>query len=204
MSKMDNEKTTPQNKNFFLILIILAVVIVLEIIVVISKTREEKVSELPKAVKNVIPVAKGKKGSLEFALDSNQVVKAGQNVKAQLFFESPAEPIAGVDVVLTFDPQLISVVDIVGNKDLFEQLIVNHQEQQTGRLKITAYLPKKTLLGKYSLASFTVRPLKDQPAVLDIEFLGPDRITDSNLVSQKTQLDILGSVLSLKLTPETK
>lgn len=203
MSKMDNEKTAPQNKYFFLILIVLAIVIVLEVIVVISKTRGEKAT-LPQAVKNVIPAVKSKKGSLQFVLDPGQTVKAGQNVKAQLFFESPAEPIAGVDALLTFDPNLMSVVDIVGNKDVFEQLIVNRQEQQTGRLKITAYLPKKTLLGKYSLASFTVRPLKDQPVVLDIEFLGPDRVTDSNLVSQKTQLDILGSVLSLKLTPETK
>lgn len=199
---MESNKTTPQNKNFFLVLIVLAVVVILEVIVVVAKLKEEKVSDLPKAVKNVLPTTKSKKGSLEFVLDPGQVIKVGQDVKAQLFFESPEEPIAGVDTILTFDPQLMSVVDITGNKDLFEQLIVNRQEQQTGRLKITAYLPKKTLLGRYILANVVVRLLKNQPAVLDIEFLGPDRVTDSNLVSQKTQLDILGSVFSLKLTPK--
>lgn len=200
---MTAQKPTSTNQKFFFLLVVLAIVIILEAVVVVYKTKREKVTPLPKVIKNVIPGIKAK-GNLQFTLDADQVIKPNQNIKAQLTFESPNEPVAGVDAVLTFNPQLISVVGITGNKDLFEQIIVNRQEIQTGRIIITAYMPKKTILGKYTLAYFTVKLLKDQPAVLDIEFLGPDRVTDSNIVSQKTQLDILGSVLSLKLTPETR
>jgi hypothetical protein len=48
----------------------------------------------------------------------------------------------------------------------------------------------------------TLRLLEKQPATLELEFLGPDVVTDSNLVSQKTQKDILGKVQGLKLNPQ--
>lgn len=199
---MTEQPVQKNNKNFLLILAILGAVIILETIVVIYKTRSGKeTSQSLRSITNVVPRTKAK-GNLQLALDANQAVQAGQNIKAQLLFESTLEPISGADAIITFDPQLVSIVEAVGNKDLFEQIIINRQEMQTGRIKITAYMPKKTLLGKFTLAYFTIKLLKDQPSVLDIEFLGPDRITDSNLVSEKSQLDILGSVLSLKLAPK--
>jgi len=199
---MKKQKTAQHSKIYFILLLALGMVIIFESILIINALKfGEKLPQLP-VVKKIIPPVEVKKGAMEIILEENQKVILGKDIRAKIVFNSPEEAIAGVDAILTFDPKLISIVNISENKEIFSQIIVNTQKQKEGRIKITAYSPIKTLVGEQVLGSLALRLLDKQPATLGIEFLGPDVVTDSNLVSQKTQKDILSKVQSLKLIPE--
>jgi hypothetical protein len=202
MNKMKKQKTTQLSKTYFILLLTLGMVIIFESGLIINTLGvREKLTRAP-VVKKMIPQPQFKKGTMKVTLEKNQKVTPNKDVKAIIEFDSPDEAVAGVDAVLTLDPKAISVVNISGNKEIFDQIIINTQKQKEGRIKITAYSPTKTLVGEQVLGSLTLRLLEKQPAILGIEFLGPDVVTDSNLVSQKTQKDILGRVQGLKLNPQ--
>lgn len=197
---MRNQKTTQPSKVYFILLLTLGIVIIFESISIINTLRlTESLPQLP-VIKKIIPPTETKKGTMEIKLEENQVVVVNKDLKAKLEFNSPEEEIAGVDAILTFDPKAVSIVNISGNNQIFNQIIINTQKQKEGRVKITAYQPKKELRNSQVFAFLTLRLLQNQPATLGIEFLGPDVVTDSNLVSQQTQKDILSKVQSLKLT----
>jgi len=190
------------SKIYFILLLTLGVIIIFESVLVINSiTFGEKLPQIP-AVKKTIPPVETKKGTMKVILEENQKVALNKDLKAKIVFDSPDEQIGGVDAILNFDQKAISIVNISGNKEIFNQIIINTQKQKEGRINITAYSPIKTLVGEQVLGSLALRLLREQPATLGIEFLGPDVVTDSNLVSQKTQKDVLSKVQSLKLIPE--
>lgn len=176
-------------KIYFLIILVLGLFLILESLVLVNQMKEKAlpVTETP-------PVATPR-GILSIVQTT-----AGQGA---VMVDTP-EPLAGVDVILAFDPELVSVSQFKGNPELFEQVLVNTVQQKEGRIKLTAYSPYKVVEGEQTLANFNFRLLKDEPAKIEIEFLGPDRLTDSNLVSQASQKDVLGQVLPLNLAPESK
>ena len=199
---MNKDKFNLKSNNYFILLVLLALVIVVEsVLIVNSLGSKQKLTQSTVIPKNIY-LPEVKKGTMGIILNQGQKVITGQSLKGQLIFDSLNEPLAGIDAILTFDPKLITMVDISPNKELFDQALVNQQQKDKGLIKITAYQPRKSVVGKLVLANIGFRLLKNQPAVIGIEFLGPDRVTDSNLVSKATQKDILSSVQSLKLTPE--
>jgi len=203
MNKMKKQKTTQHSKVYFILLLVLGLVIIFESVSIINALKsKEKISQIPSVVQKIIPQTEIKKGTIEVILEENQKVIVGKDIKAKVVFDSPQEAVAGADVILTFDPKLISIVNISESKEIFSQIIVNTQKQKEGKITITAYQPTKILSQKQVLAYLTVRVLQNQPATLTVEFLGPDVVTDSNLISQKTQKDLLGKVQSLNLIPE--
>ena len=199
---MNKQKTTQHSKIYFILLLTLGLVIILESVWAVNTLKvKEKLSQTPPPIQKIIPSPEVKRGTMEIVLEENQKVVPGKDIKAKLIFNSPDQPVAGVDAILTFDPKAISLVKVSGNSEIFNQIITNTQKQKEGRIKITAYQPKEDNVGTQVLASLTLRLLENKPATLGIEFLGPDVVTDSNLVSQKTQKDILGKVQSLNLVP---
>jgi len=184
-----------------LVLLLASLILIESILITNNLTKRNRTTALPAIVPKPIISPERKEGSLALALMPEQTVQVNQDLKVQLSYDSPEEIIDGIEAILTFDPALISVSEITPNKKLFEQIIINNQEEKQGRITITAYMPSKPVKGKDSLADLTIRLLKNQETVLGIEFLGPDRITDSNMVSQLSQKDILDSVQSLTLTP---
>lgn len=198
MNKMTKQKFNLSPKIYFILLLGLALVIITESVLIVTSLK--KGVYLPSLTQKLTTGKEIKKGTMEIVLGENQKVTLNQNLKTSLVFDSLNEPVAGVDAIITFNPEIISVTGIVENKDLFGQIIINKQQQKQGRIKITAYQPKKVIQGKQTLATLTIRLLKNQPAVVGIEFLGPDRVTDSNLVSQTSQKDILSIAQPLKLT----
>jgi len=200
-----DKKEVLQPKVYLILLIILGIVIIFEAVSIVNtlNTKEKLSQTLPETPK-LISQPKVEKGTMKITLEEDQEILPNKNLKARILFNSPQEAIAGVDAILTFDPKLISIVDLSGNKEVFSQIVINNQKQKEGRIKITAYQPTKILLGEQLLASLTFRLLENKPANLEIEFLGPEVATDSNLVSQKTQKDILSKVESLKLGELTK
>lgn len=138
-------------------------------------------------------------GSLKLVLEENQTVQPQQNLAAKIMFDGGGETVAGVDAVLTFDPKALALITLEGNPDLFEQILINRHQEDQGRLKITAYLPKKLIKDQATLAFLTFRLLKSESTVLGIEFRGVNTTQDSNLVSQKNNQDVLGRVASLIL-----
>jgi hypothetical protein len=200
---MNKDEFNLKPSNHFILLVLLALVIVVESISIVSNlTNKQRLARSSAVIPKNIFAPEAKKGTMGITLNQGQTVVSSQNLKGQIVFDSSSEPLAGIDVILTFDPKLITILDISPNKDLFDQALVNLQQKDKGRIKITAYQPKKNIVGKLVLANISFRLLENQPAVIGIEFLGPDRVTDSNLVSKTTQKDILSSVQSLKLTPE--
>jgi len=200
---MNKDKFNLKSNYYFILLVLLALLVVVESVLIVNSLKsKQKLTQLSTVIPKNIYTPEVKKGIMGITLNQGQAVVTGQNLKGQLVFNSLSEPLAGIDAILTFDPKLITMVDISPNKELFDQALVNQQQKDKGRIKITAYQPKKNIVGKLVLANISFRLLKNQPAVIGIEFLGPDRVTDSNLVSKATQKDILSSVQSLKLTPE--
>lgn len=191
---MNENLIEQKNKLFFILLILLTIFLMGESVLVIYKMKGEE---------TIIPSASFDKTQafLKIDLEKDQLVKLNKNLKAQITLSSTNEAINGADVILRFDPKLISIIDIVGNHDVFKQIIVNQQQQKEGRIKITAYSPLKTIQGKYVLASLTLRLLENRSATLGFEFLGPGQPRDSGLISHKSQQDILQQVYPLILEP---
>lgn len=189
------------NQNHFLLMLLLALVVLVESVWIVGSM--QKSTGLPTAttmIEKIIPQTK--KGVISAVLKEGELVQVGKNLSAQITFESPDEAVTGVDVTLTFDPELISVSNIVGNKQVFEDIIVNTQKQKSGRIRITAYSPVTNLVGNQILTSLNIKLLKNQSATLGIEFLGEEVGTDSNLFSKATLKDILGKTQPLRLIPE--
>lgn len=197
---MDKDKFSSKFNTYFVMLVILAMVVLVESVMIINSLKGTTKTTSSITKNAILPIAKT--GTMGITLIQGQKVTVGKKLQAQLVFDSVGEKLAGIDAILTFDPKLISLAEIKPDQELFEQNIVNQQQKDKGRIKITAYQPKKSVLGKLNLASISFTLLKNQPAVFGIEFLGPDRVTDSNLVSLATQKDILSSIQPLKLTPE--
>jgi len=190
---------------YFILLLTLGVVIIFESVIIVNTLRiREALLQVSPPIQKIIPQPEVKKGKMEIVLEENQKIIPSQNLKAKIIFDSQDELVGGVDAILSFDPKAISIVNVSGNKEIFNQIIINTQKQKEGKIRITAYQPKKNLLQEEALAFLTFRLLKKQSAKLELEFMGPDVITDSNLVSQKSQKDILGKVQSLNLIPEVK
>jgi hypothetical protein len=204
MNKMKQE-TKKLSQIYFIILLALGLVIIFESVTIVNtlKIRESLLKVSP-IIPKIAPPIETKRGKMEILLEENQKIIPYQNLKAKIIFDSKGEPVGGIDAILSFDPKAISIVNISLNREIFSQIVINNQKQEEGRIKITAYQPTKNLTQEEKLASITFRLLQKQPTTLGLEFLGTDVVTDSNLVSQKSQKDILGSVKSLNLSPEIK
>lgn len=203
MKKKEKEKST--SKIYFFLLLALSLLIISEAVSVINvlASRERRTQNL--LIKKITPTPKQTEfrgGSIKITLEENQKIAPAKDIKAKIKFNSPFEPIGGVDVVLTFDPKLVTIVRISGNNEIFNQIIINKQKEKEGKIKITAYQPTKTLQGEQVLADLTFRILEKKQTILKIEFLGPEIATDSNLVSQNSGKDILREVNFLNLALE--
>lgn len=199
------EKQKPTTKIYFILLLFLGLIIIWESVLIVNNLLiKERSVQLPEAIPTITTVIskstpEAKRGIIKISLEENQQIVPNATIKAKVELISPDEEIGGADVILIFDPRVISLEKITGNNEIFDQIVVNNQKQKEGRVKITAYQPKIEIKETQTLAFVTFRLLENKPTSLGIEFLGPDAVTDSNLVSQKTQKDILGEVQPLTL-----
>jgi len=192
---------------YFLVMLLLGLVIIFETISLINVLSLKKyisqstTPNLPRVISPPVETQETfNRGSIKLALEENQKVTPKRNLKAKIIFNSYEEPVGGVDLILNFDPNLVSITDIVGNKDIFKQIIINTQKEKEGEIKITAYQPTKILRGEENLGYLTFQLLGNSPTSIKIKFLGLGVVTDSNLVSQTTQKDILREVENLDLS----
>jgi hypothetical protein len=186
---------------YFLLVVFLGLVIIFEAVSLINVLSvKQKVST--SSTYNPVtyqPEKQTEKGIIKIVLEENQKIIPQKNLKAKIIFNSYDQSVGGVDLILNFNPKLVSVVDVSSNKDIFKQIIVNTQKQKEGEIKITAYQPIKVLKGEQNFAFLTFQVLKESPASIKIKFLGENVVTDSNLVSLLTQKDILTEVEDLDL-----
>ena len=96
---------------------------------------------------------------------------------------------------------MVKISKITPNADLFNQIFANRTQEASGKIKLTAYLPKKPLIGQQTLATFNFELITKKAAVLGLEFTAPGQSADSNLVSWESQQDILSRVVPLKVEP---
>lgn len=183
------KKTSQQQSKLYLILLaILAIAIIGESLFIINRFKNK--GSLP-----IKPFSTAKLGFHEGVLK----IVAIDEQNAQVVFDSNNESLSGADVIIVFDPKLISITDIQANPKIFQQTIINKNQIDEGRIKIISYLPKEKIISEQVLAEFSFKRLKNQATIIDLEFLGVDRISDSNLVSQTSQKDILGDIIALEL-----
>ena len=191
------------NKMHFLFMLILGLLIIFEAVSLVNILNvKQKLSTSPKFNLSslVTQQEKNKEGGIiKVVLEENQKVVPKKTLKAKIAFNSYEEPIGGVDIILIFDPKLISIADISGNRNIFKQIIINTQKQKEGEIKITAYQPTQILKGEAILASLSFQLLEKTPTSIAVKFLRPGEIIDSNLVSQTTQKDILEKIENLNL-----
>jgi hypothetical protein len=191
-------------KIYFMLVLILGLVIIFEAISLINVLSIKQkifagINSTPVIYQPEKKPEKTKEGIIKIVLEENQKIVPQQNLKAKIIFNSYDQLVAGVDLILNFDPKLISIIDASGNRNIFKQIIINTQKQKEGEIKITAYQPNQILKGEQIFAFLTFQILKEYPASIKIKFLGADVVTDSNLVSQTTQKDILSEVEGLNL-----
>lgn len=177
---------------YFLVICLLTLVVVSESLVIVNlfpgKASQPSGSTLPTV------------GQTQYNATMSVVWEKQPN-KVKIVFDSPKVAVSGVDAVLTFDPKLVKISKITPNADLFNQIFANRTQEASGRIKFTAYLPKKPLVGQQMLAIFDFQRLTKKAVVLGLEFTAPGQSADSNLVSWETQKDILGKVVPLKVEP---
>lgn len=135
------------------------------------------------------------------SLSTMSVVWEKQPGSVKIVFDSPKVAVSGADAILTFDPKLVKITKVTPNQDLFNQIFANRTQEAFGKIKITAYLPKKPLIGQQTLATFDFQLLTKKSAILGLEFTAPGQSADSNLVSWESQQDILSRVVPLKVEP---
>lgn len=190
---------------YFLLVCLLGLVVLGESLIIINLVSQKPAAPVPESRPLVKVTPSPSKtmggGSMSLVLLDKGEVVVGKDLRAQLIFNSPSTPVGGVDAILTFDPKLIAVKTISPNTNLFVQIPVNRNLEKQGRIKITAYQPKKVLLGSSVLATLTLRLLKNEQGELALEFVGVGNKKDSNLISQTDPQDILKSVMSLSLEP---
>ena len=176
---------------YFLVICLLTLVVVSESLVIVnlfpSKTTQ------PSTTTDQITASQ--------SMATLSVVWEKQPSKAKIVFDSPTIAVSGADAILTFDPKLVKIGQITPNADLFNQIFANRTQEATGKIKITAYLPKKPLIGAQTLATFDFELLTKKAVVVSLEFTSPGQSADSNLVSWESQQDILSRVVPLKVEP---
>lgn len=202
-----NETKSDLSFVYFLLVCLLTIIVLGESIVIFrlngSKitTNTTKTTSVDKGTSLISPT-KNQNGSMSILLDANQTVTLGKTLNAKIIFTSSITPVGGVDAVLVFDPALVKIQKITQNKDIFGQFLVNANNETVGRIKITAYVPTKQLIGPQTLATLKIQLLKNTPAEVKLEFVTPGETKDSNLVSQVDNKDILGTVIPLRLVPD--
>jgi len=204
------EKNYYLNKNNFLVFIIfitLSIVIFTQAVLIFKEGVPSKnnyrnqVTPAPKVF--YPPISDNNRATLSLKI-KNQKIVTNKDIKGEINFTSPLEEIAGIDVILKFDPKLIMIKNFQGNQEIFQNIIINNQKQKEGKIKITAYQKKGNTQNKNEelLGYLTFQLLEPQPTSIEIEFNGPGIVTDSNLISEKSKKDLLEKVYSLNVLPE--
>lgn len=187
------------------VFIILIIIILLELLWVISFI------VLSKNTNSIIPVklkAKEEIASFSFALDSKAIIR-GTPFKTEIILNTKDRQVNGVDALILYDPQMLTVVDSietvpaiqVANGDLFPSLLVNHVDQETGRITLTASRLNKqtspvTGLGTLAIITFTAQ----QVGNTTLSFLFDDAQTNtSNVIEAETSKNILTHVQDVQI-----
>lgn len=199
-----NEKIIPiePSNNIFkrhkkLIFIILAIILLGEFFWAISfiKTsslKKEKKIETP-TQSQIVP----KESIASLTIDPQNVeTTVGQQFTININVDTLNHSINGVDTVISFDPEILTVIGEVKNGDLFNSLLIKDVKNNVGKINITASKLSPTaqnISGKGTLATVNFKALKFGETQIKIIF-DPNRTDTSNIVESKTSKNILTTV----------
>lgn len=192
---------------YFLAICLLALVVMMESVSLLgyfpSRQKLTSVSRPPSEA--IVPTQpKRLPGFMSIILAGEQKIIPNKTIKTQLIFASANTPIAGVDAIIRFDPKLVMVEQITPNKKVFDQILINRQQEKEGRIKITAYSPGEIsqLIGPMTLAFMDLKLFKNAPTLVELEFEEVGNLGDSNLIPEGFPFeDLLGEVYPLFLEP---
>jgi len=183
---------------YFLVICLLTLVVVSESLVIVNLFPSKTTQPSTTTDQITASLPAGRQGQ---SMATMSVVWEKQPSLAKIIFDSPTIAVSGADAILTFDPKLVKITKVTPNQDLFNQIFANRTQEASGKIKLTAYLPKKPLIGQQTLATFNFELITKKAAILGLEFTATGQSADSNLVSWESQQDILSRVVPLKVEP---
>lgn len=144
-------------------------------------------------------------GAILLLTPAQKSLSVGEELEVRVDLKTNNLKVSGVDVILSYDPSLIEVLDTDGDSQngvqlrpglLFPQYPVNEVDSTSGRIGFSAAaLPPKTFAGEGTLAYIKLRALKQGTATLRIEFT-EGKTTDSNVVAAGRGDDVLDKVVN--------
>ena len=181
---------------------ILVVILILESLWAVSYVLSTKGSSKTNGSKQ-FTLFKKEIASLSFKLNTGttDTITVNSPFTVDIVLDSRDRQVNGVDVIVLYDPQILSVVDSnqavpgiqVENGTLFRTLLVNNVDENTGRITLTlSRLNKQTpaITGTGTLASITFLP--QQIGTTTFSFLFDETKTNtSNVIEAETSSNIL-------------
>lgn len=195
---MENKAKFDLSFLYFLLICLLSFVVLTESVIILKSSSKKSVTPGTSNPVVVTVAPEVTSASSMSVVLKDKIVTVGKSAKAAIVFDAE-EMIDGVDAILSFDPESVKIGAVTANKDIFNQVLVNRQQETQGRIKITAYMPKGDVLGTQTLVSFDVKLTQNEPSLLTLEFNKVGDLKDTNLISKTTKNDLLGSVFSLNL-----
>lgn len=183
-------------------MIVLILLVIIEIVLgwnFLAKRR----SSLPVQVE-VMPVVKLLVPKMFFSFSSS-TLKVNKESEIKIMIETGGKLITGADVVIKYDPDLLTIKKIVPGK-LFPYYPILKIKKDKGQVEITGTIvspEQQSFDGVGELASLSVVPLKEGEISLSFDFTS-GKTNDSNLAEKGTGKDVLKEVETVNFNSEKK
>lgn len=132
-----------------------------------------------------------------FAVQPSQAsLSVGESMTFDLVLDSGTEPINAVDIVLTYDPALLSVVDDDPQKEGVQVTTTNAFEvyplnvAESGMVKVGAAAAQNDFVGKMTVAQVTFIGQAPGTSSIDLTY-EPGSHTDTDVFSSNSAMDVL-------------
>ena len=205
--------TYNEKKKIFMVLVVLFVLLGVLIFTRFQRTTSEKTgnittdktSEKPLLTPTTSPMPTPTLGQLEgnYTISvSNSNIAIGDIVRADIAFTASGKQLAGSDVHLRFDPELLEANENLESGNYFSSFPRKQIDNQTGIIKVTGYNPVSTdVLSDNPVTFFVVefKAKKSGTARISFDFQ-PGKTNLTTLVEKGTSRNILGKINEAALT----
>lgn len=122
-------------------------------------------------------------------------VGVGEKVTSSINVESKNVEMAGFDVILTYNPSVIKVLDVTPSSQI-ASTPVKKIDNQKGHITISFLVtPSQSLKGNHEIARISWEALRAGESKMKFDFT-PDSTSDSNVAEFATGIDVLTSIVN--------
>lgn len=198
----------PKNEKKLILLFFLGILVILELVWVASRVNRISLNWYLSQLSQLKKERETKKVGLSLS-PQRETFEVGETFFLRVNLNSLGYRISGADVILSYDPRLLEVVDaddktsgiqvVTFNKSL-ASYPVNKVDPKEGTIKFAvAFDPELSVSGEGTLATIVFKVLKPGVAAINFDFT-PSVTTDSNVGLYGKAEDILSEVGNGKYT----